>query len=136
MTSWRMNCEQQITRVAVYVSHHSTLLMAEGWPDPRWPPLRPRSVAWIVATSGASHQVRRVCPAQATSQSWACTTSGRQSFSRAASATRWWLEPAMWATKWSSGSHGSSAVARSTRTPSTSASSGTSGWCNVSTATS
>ena len=54
-------------------------------PGGTWPPWRPRSVAWMVATSGTSHSVFSVSPAQATSQSWACTTSGRQSPSRAAS---------------------------------------------------
>ena len=101
-----------MTCVASYVSHHSTLLMAVDWPGDRWPPPRPRSVAWIVATRGAPQLTCRVLPAQATSQSWACTTSGRQPSRRAAAATRWWLAPAMWATKWSSGSQGSSARAR------------------------
>ena len=69
MTSPRMNSEQQMTRAASYVSHHSTLLMAVGWPGPMCPPLRPRSVAWTVATSGTCHVACNVVPAHATSQS-------------------------------------------------------------------
>ena len=110
---------------AWYVSHHSIALIAAGMPGGTWPPWRPRSVAWIVATSGRSHSDFRVSPAQATSQSCAWTTSGRQSPSRAASATSWWLADAIRATRSPSGSHGSSALARSTRTPSTTSSSGT-----------
>jgi hypothetical protein len=127
-TSRTMNFEQQITSRAWYVSHHSTALIAAGMPGGRWPPWRPRSVAWIVATSGTPSSVRAVSPAQATNQSCACTTSGRQSPSRASSDTRWWLAEAILATRSPSGTHGRSMWARTTRTPSTTASSGALGW--------
>ena len=41
-------------------------------------------MAWIVATRGTSHNAFSVSPAQAASQSWLWTTSGRQSPSCAA----------------------------------------------------
>ena len=75
-----------MTCVAWYVSHHSTLLMAVG--------LARRQVASAAAAlggvdggdEGRAHSVMcSVSPAQATSQSWACTTSGRQPPRRAAS---------------------------------------------------
>ena len=136
-SSSRMNSEQQITRAGLVGeppldavdrrrlarargAHRRGPAPWRGW----WPP------------AGRPHEVCSVSPAQATSQSWAWTTSGRQPPRRAASATRWWLAPAMRATKWSSGSQGRSVRARRTRTPSTTESSGASGWCSVRTTTS
>ena len=69
-----------------------------------------------------------VSAAQATCQSWAWTTSGRQAPSRAVSCTRWWLAEATRATSSSSGSHGRSVRARSTRTAPTVLSAGAPGW--------
>ena len=82
----------------------------------------------VVAALGASGTWRRawrrtasasVSAAQATCQSWAWTTSGRHGTSRADSWTRWWFAEATRATRSSSGSHGRSVRARSTRTPPT-----------------
>ena len=53
------------------------------------PPPRPRSVAWMRGDEGAPQLTCSVLPAHATSQSWACTTSGRQPSRRAAAVTRW-----------------------------------------------
>ena len=86
--------------------------------------------AWRRAASAS------VSAAQATCQSWAWTTSGRQSPSRAASCTRWWLAEATRATSSSSGSHGRSVRARSTRTPPTTLSAGRPGCASVNSTTS
>ena len=123
-TSSRMKVEQQMTWVASYVSHHSTLLMAVDCPGDRWPPPRPRSVAWIVATRGAPQLTCRVLLAQATSQSWACTTSGRQPSRRAAAADKVVVGPGHVGDEEVVGEPGQSARARTTRTPSTTSSSG------------
>ena len=46
------------------------------------PVCRPASVAWIVETSGTSKYSASATAGWATSQSWACTTSGRHGFCR------------------------------------------------------
>src|SRR5436190_14597465 len=110
--------------------------MPDGCPGGTEPPWRPFSVAWMVAMKGTFHRARRSSPAHATSQSWAWTRSGRQSSSAVVSCTTLWLAELILARKLSSGSHGRSVRARSTRTPSTTESSGTSGWWSVRTTTS
>ena len=125
-TSRTMNREQAMTSRAWYVSHHSIALIAAGMPGGTWPPWRPRSVAWIVATSGTVPQrlqrvagpgdqpvvgVHDVGPPVAEARRRARraggspTPSGRRGRRRAATADR--------------------CSARSTRTPSTTSSSGT-----------
>ena len=107
-----------------------------GWPGGTRPPCWPRSVEWNVAISLARCSVASVSAAQATCQSWAWTMCGTQSPRRVASWTRWWLADATRATSSSSGSHGRSARARSTRTPPTLLSAGAPGCDSVSSTTS
>jgi hypothetical protein len=77
-------------------------------PGGRWPPWRPRSVAWMVATSGTSNHVFNVSPAHATSQSCACTTSGASPELRR-ECHQLVVGDAIRATRSPSGSHGRSA---------------------------
>ena len=51
-------------------------------------------VLWNVVTSGAPWSAASVSAAQATCQSWACTTSGDHVAERVDSCTRWWLADA------------------------------------------
>ena len=84
-----------MTRRARNVSHHSTALIAWGWPGGSAAPGAPSRWRARWHTKGTSHSVRSVSPAQAASQSWACTRSGASRPALALSCTTMWLADAM-----------------------------------------
>ena len=60
------------------VSHHSVVWIERLRSEGSQPWCRPASVACMVATTGTPNAPRSVAAACATTQSWACTTSGAQ----------------------------------------------------------
>ena len=116
MTSLARNFDDAMTPVEVWASHDSTAWIVLGCPRGMLPPCLPRIVEWNVVTSGTSWIAASVLAAQPTCQSWAWTTSGIQLPNAVVSWTRWWFADAAWATTSSSGIHGSSAYALTTRT--------------------
>ena len=77
-TSARIAAEQVISASALFASHHSTECTWRDSGADSQPANRPASVAWNVATSGTPSASASAIAGCATSQSWACTTSGRQ----------------------------------------------------------
>ena len=124
-TSARIAAEQVITASARLASHHSTeCTWRESGADSQ-PAKRPASVAWNVATSGTSSASASATAGWATSQSWACTTSGRHAPSRVSPARSIACPMArVQATRSRANSRcGGSSATASTRTPSTTESS-------------
>src|SRR5882757_8881127 len=123
--SVRIASEQVISASARWASHHSTECTCWLTTLDSQPACRPASVACRVTTSGTSSWSASPIAACATSQSCACTTSGRQSASqRGVARTMPWFMPSVQATRSRSNSRcGGSSATRNTRTPSTSSSS-------------
>ena len=87
-TSRDMNIDGAITWSDPWASHDSTAWIVLGSPGGMRPPCWLRNVVWNVVTSGAPCSAAIVVAAQAHSQLWAWTTSGRQSPSSVVRRTR------------------------------------------------